>query len=75
MNPIEIFGYISMIVVLISMMMKDVKTLRIVNSIACAMFVAYGFILNAYPIVIMNILVIAINVYQIIKISNAKKTP
>ena len=75
MTPIEIFGYISMIVVLVSMMMKDVKTLRIVNSVACAMFVVYGFILNAYPIVIMNLLVIAINVYQVIKISNDKKTP
>lgn len=67
MTGIEIFGYISMIVALVSMMMKDIKTLRIVNSIACAMFVVYGFILGAYPIVIMNILVIIINLHQILK--------
>lgn len=67
MTGIEIFGYISMVVALVSMMMKDIKTLRIVNSIACAMFVVYGFILGAYPIVIMNILVIIINVHQILK--------
>ena len=67
MTGIEVFGYISMIIALVSMMMKDIKTLRIVNSIECAMFVVYGFILGAYPIVIMNILVIIINVHQILK--------
>lgn len=65
MTPIEIFGYLSMIVVLISVLMSDIKKLRIVNSIACAMFVFYGLVLGAYPIVIMNILVIAINIYKL----------
>jgi hypothetical protein len=64
---IEIWGYLSMIVVLVSMLMKDIKKLRIVNSIACSMFVIYGFALAAYPIVIMNILVIAINLFRLIK--------
>ena len=64
---IEVWGYISMIVVLASMMMKDMKKLRITNSIACAMFVVYGLIHETYPIVIMNILVILINLYQLKK--------
>lgn len=64
---IEIWGYISMIVVLASMMMKDMKKLRITNSIACAMFAVYGLIHETYPIVIMNILVILINLYQLKK--------
>ena len=67
MTPIEIFGYLSMVVVLMSMTMGDIKKLRIVNSIACAMFIVYGFVLGAYPIVIMNILVIAINLYKLSK--------
>jgi len=54
MEAIEIFGYVSMVVVLISMLMGDIKKLRIVNSIACAMFVIYGISLHAYPIVIMS---------------------
>jgi|LauGreDrversion4_2_1035121.scaffolds.fasta_scaffold06306_3 hypothetical protein len=66
-NGIEIFGYISMIVVLVSMTMKNIKKLRIINSIACAMFVVYGIILSAYPIVLMNILVIFINLHNLKK--------
>jgi hypothetical protein len=64
---IEIWGYISMIVVLASMMMKNIKTLRITNSIACAMFIIYGLAHETYPVVIMNILVIAINIFRLKK--------
>jgi uncharacterized protein with PQ loop repeat len=67
MNSIELFGYAAMIVVLISMLMKDMKHLRIVNTIACSMFVFYGYLLNSYPIIIMNVLVITINVYKLYK--------
>lgn len=62
---LEIFGYISMVVVLISMMMENMKWLRILNSVACAMFVVYGFFHNAYPVVLMNIIVIIINLYKL----------
>lgn len=61
------FGYLSMLMVLFSMMMKDMMLLRIFNSIACGMFVVYGILISAPPIVLMNILVIAINFYWIYK--------
>jgi len=67
MQPIEIWGYISMIVVVVSMLMKNIKKLRLLNTVACSMFVIYGFVLNAYPIVIMNLIVIGINIFRLIK--------
>jgi hypothetical protein len=63
---IEIWGYISMVFVLLSMLMKDMKKLRIINSISCAMFIIYGVVLGAYPIVLLNALVILINLYRLI---------
>jgi len=66
-NFTEIFGYIAMIVVLISMLMKDIRTLRIVNTIACSMFVLYGYMLDSYPIILMNALIILINIYKLYK--------
>ncbi len=67
MNSVEVFGYISMLVVIWSMTMKDMKWLRIVNSISCGMFIVYGFLMMAYPLVVMNSIVIGINVYRLIK--------
>lgn len=64
---IEVYGYISMIVVVISMMMKDMKWLRIINTISCAMFVIYGLLIGAYPIVLLNSIVILINLYRLVK--------
>ena len=56
-----------MIVVLVSVMMKDITRLRVINSIACAMFIIYGLALGAYPIVVMNFFVIVINLYRLKK--------
>lgn len=67
MNSVEIFGYISMCVVIWSMTMKNIKMLRIVNSISCGMFIIYGVLMNAYPLVIMNSVVIGINVFRLLK--------
>jgi Flp pilus assembly protein protease CpaA len=59
-------GYIAMVLLLISFMMKDVKRLRIINSIACAFFVVYGFMLaTSWPIIISNGAIIIINTYYL----------
>ena len=64
---IEIWGYISMVFVLVSMLMKNMKLLRIINSISCVMFIIYGIALGAYPIILLNTLVILINMFRLIK--------
>jgi hypothetical protein len=64
---VEIWGYISMIVVVISMLMKDIKWLRILNSISCAMFIIYGFLISSYPIILLNSIVILINLWRVYK--------
>jgi Flp pilus assembly protein protease CpaA len=65
-------GYIAMVLLLISFMMKDVKRLRIINSIACAFFVVYGFMLaTSWPIIISNGAIIIINLYYLFIKKNA----
>lgn len=63
----EIVGYLAMVTLLVSFMMKDVIKLRIVNTVACALFVAYGFMLaTSWPIVISNGAIIGINLYYLL---------
>lgn len=62
----EWIGYIAMATLLVSFMMKDVTKLRIINSIGCAFFVAYGLLLaTSWPIVITNTAIISINFYYL----------
>jgi uncharacterized protein with PQ loop repeat len=65
----EIIGYLASFIVLISFLMKEMKTLRIINSIGCVMFVAYGILLNfSVPIIITNVAIVAINIYYLMKV-------
>ena len=69
MNSTEIVGYIASLVVLISFLMKDIKLLRIVNTIGCSIFIIYGFLLNySYPIIITNIAIVIINLVFLYKL-------
>lgn len=67
MSTTEIIGYIAMGVLMFSFTLKDVKKLRWVNSIACASFVIYGFLLQpiSYPIVISNAFILLVNLYYL----------
>lgn len=63
----EWIGYIAMAALLVSFMMKDVTKLRIINSVGCGLFVAYGILLDiAWPIVITNTAIICINAYYLV---------
>lgn len=63
----DLVGYLAMALLLISFLMKDVKKLRIINSLGCAFFVAYGFLLvTSWPIIITNSAIISINLYYLI---------
>ncbi len=66
-NFTEILGYLASIVVLISFIMKDIKTLRIINCVGCTLFVAYGLLLFSIPIIITNVAIVGINIYYLLK--------
>jgi len=64
---IDYLGYIASITILISMSMKDMKKFRVVNTIACLLFVVYASIKKDYPIVYLNGAVVVINILFLIR--------
>ena len=63
---VEWVGYIATLVLLTSFTMKSLKLLRIINSIACLLFIVYGIMLsNAWPIIISNAAIFTINFYYL----------
>jgi uncharacterized protein with PQ loop repeat len=64
----EIIGYLASLIVLISFLMKDIKKLRIINSVGCVLFVAYGILLNfSMPIILTNTAIAGINIYYLVR--------
>lgn len=63
----EWVGYVAMAGLLISFTMKDVRKLRIINTIGCILFVTYGFMLQtSWPIIISNGAIALINLYYLL---------
>ncbi|QHI36364.1 hypothetical protein IMCC3317_17260 [Kordia antarctica] len=65
----EWIGYLASFAVLISFTMKDLKNLRMINSIGCLLFVTYGFLMPTLriglPIIITNFAILGINIYHL----------
>ena len=51
---LEIFGYIGMALVLVSMMMTSVKWLRILNMSGAVICAIYGILTNTWPTALLN---------------------
>jgi len=65
-TPVDLVGYAASLAVLLSFVMKNIRTLRVVNTIGCALFVLYGFLLDiSWPIVITNVSIIGINIFYL----------
>ncbi|WP_298347632.1 YgjV family protein [uncultured Dokdonia sp.] len=64
-NPTEIIGYLASLFVLLSFLFKDIRTLRIVNSVGCAFFVVYGVLLSSIPVIVTNVAILLINAYYL----------
>ncbi|MDD6769359.1 MAG: YgjV family protein [Inconstantimicrobium porci] len=64
-NWVEYIGYGASILVGLSMFMKDIMKLRFVNTIGCLLFVIYSFFIKAYPVAIVNIIIIFVNLYYL----------
>jgi hypothetical protein len=64
----EWIGYAASLVLMISFLMKNINTLRIINSIGALLFVAYGIMLAiSWPIIISNTFILGVNTYYLTK--------
>jgi hypothetical protein len=74
MNPsqIEIIGYVGSILVAISLMMKSLLRLRIINLFGALFFTVYGILLKAYPVAFLNGLIVCIDLYYLFEMWRQK---
>lgn len=61
----EWIGYLASFFVGISFFMRNIVNLRYVNSIGCIIFIVYGFLLNSWPVIITNFVIVGVNFYYL----------
>ncbi len=62
---VELIGYLASILVAISLTMKNVVRLRLINLTGAIVFTIYGLIIQAYPVALVNGIIIFINIYHL----------
>ncbi len=65
---LEIFGYIGTALIILSMMMKSINKLRILNISGSVISVIYSVLSDTWPTVLLNACLIAVNVYHLVKL-------
>ncbi|GAA0126255.1 YgjV family protein [Clostridium senegalense] len=65
---IEWVGYAASLFIAISLLMTSIIKLRIFNTIGCILFVVYGFVIRAYPVIVTNGAIILINFWNLYRI-------
>lgn len=64
-NTVELIGYLGSILVAISLMMRSLLRLRLINLIGALFFTIYGILLGAYPVAFLNGLIVLIDLHYL----------
>ena len=62
---LEWVGYVSSVLVAVSLTMSSIKKLRWYNLMGAAIFSFYGFAIQAYPVGVLNLFIVLANIYYL----------
>ncbi len=73
MNFLDLFGYLSSFVILVSLTMNSIIKLRWINLVGAALFTIYGVMLKSVPTAFLNFGIVIIDIYYLFKIYSKKE--
>lgn len=71
---LELVGYLGSGLVIVSMLMTSVVRLRIINMIGSGIFTVYALLIHSYPTALMNLFLVGINLFYLIRMRNRSRT-
>lgn len=69
---LEWIGYIASMIVLVSLLMSSIKRLRWINLVGALVFGFYGFMIGSIPTGFMNVGIVLIDIYYLVKMYQSK---
>lgn len=64
---LEGMGYTASVIILVSMLMTNVYRLRQINLIGALLFALYGYIIHAWPVVAMNLMIAVVDIWILLQ--------
>ena len=72
-NLLELFGYLGCVLTIISMLMTSVVKLRVISTVGNIISGIYALLIHSYPVALMNISLVIINIYSLVKLFKPEK--
>lgn len=72
MNYVEIFGLFASVIIAISLMMKSIVRLRLINMVGALLLSGYGLMIGSIPVFVLNLFIAAIDLFFFIKMKQEK---
>jgi hypothetical protein len=69
----EIIGYSGSLLIAISLMMKNILKLRLINFFGASSFALYGYLVSAYPVLILNSFIAVIDIIYLAEMLKQKE--
>lgn len=70
---LEGLGYLASVLVALSLMMKSILRLRVINLIGAVCFTVYGVLIAAYPVATVNFIIALINIYFLFQMTRSRE--
>ncbi len=69
---IELIGYIGSLLIALSLLMSNIKKLRMLNLLGSLSFTVYGFLTKTYPVMLVNLFISIINIWYLAQMAMRK---
>ncbi len=70
---LEYLGFVASLIVLVSLLMSSLKKLRWINLVGATLFGVYGFMIGSMPTGLMNLGIVIIDIYYLVKMYKTKE--
>ena len=70
---LEWIGYSASIIIAISMTMSSIVRFRWINLVGASTFAAYGLLINAFPVAILNGFIVSVDIFYLLRIYSKKE--
>lgn len=71
--PLQLLGYFASALIATSLLMRSIVRLRLINLAGAATFSLYGFLIGAYPVGVLNLMTVTINIVQLIRLQRRRE--
>ncbi|HYC88397.1 MAG TPA: YgjV family protein [Thermoanaerobaculia bacterium] len=70
---LQLLGYAASVLIASSLLMQSIVRLRVLNLAGAATFSLYGFLIGAYPVGLLNLMTVTINIVQLVRLQRRRE--